>query len=66
MERIKYPRTPHLPYSMSKTDDDKTLPDDSQFEDMNVVVTIKMDGENTTIYPDGYVHARSLDGTGYE
>lgn len=66
MERIKYPRTPHLPYSMSKTDDDKTLPDDSQFEDMNVVVTIKMDGENTTVYPDGYIHARSLDGTGYE
>ena len=66
MERIKYPKTPHLPYSMSKTDDDKTLPDDSQFEGMNVVVTIKMDGENTTIYPDGYVHARSLDGTGYE
>ena len=29
-----------------------------------VVVTIKMDGENTTIYPDGYIHARSLDGTG--
>ena len=24
MERIKYPRTYHLPYSQSKTDDDKT------------------------------------------
>lgn len=66
MERIKYPRTYHLPYSQSKTDDDKTLKDDSQFEGMEVVVTIKMDGENTTVYPDGYVHARSLDGTGYE
>lgn len=33
---------------------------------MEVVVTIKMDGENTTVYPDGYIHARSLDGTGYE
>ena len=61
----KYPRTFHLPYSQSKTDDDKTLPDDSQFEGMNVVVTIKMDGENTTVYPDGYIHARSLDGHGY-
>lgn len=33
---------------------------------MQVVVTIKMDGENTTIYPDGYIHARSLDGNSYE
>ena len=66
MERIKYPRTYHLPYSQSKTDDDKTLPNDDQFKGMEVVVTIKMDGENTTVYPDGYVHARSLDGTGYE
>ena len=66
MERIKYPRTYHLPYSQSKTDDDKTLKDDSQFNGMEVVVTIKMDGENTTIYPDGYIHARSLDGHGYE
>lgn len=66
MERIKYPRTYHLPYSQSKTDDDKTLPNDDQFKGMEVVVTIKMDGENTTIYPDGYIHARSLDGTHYE
>lgn len=66
MERIKYPRTYHLPYSQSKTDDDKTLPNDDQFKGMEVVVTIKMDGENTTVYPDGYIHARSLDGTGYE
>ena len=55
MERIKYPRTYHLPYSQSKTDD-KTLSNDDQFKGMEVVVTIKMDGENTTIYPDGYIH----------
>ena len=42
------------------------MKDDSQFEGMEVVVTIKMDGDNTTIYPDGYIHARSLDGHGYE
>ena len=66
MERIKYPRTYHLPYSQSKTDDDKTLPNDDQFKGIEVVVTIKMDGENTTIYPDGYIHARSLDGNSYE
>lgn len=66
MERIKYPRTFHLPYSQSKTSDDKTLTNDYQFKGMEVVVTIKMDGENTTVYPDGYIHARSLDGTQYE
>lgn len=61
----KYPRTFHLPYSLSKTDDDKTLESDEHFKTMDeVVVTIKMDGENTTIYPDGYIHARSLDGHG--
>lgn len=66
IERIKYPRTPHLPYSESKTDDDKTLPSDEHFNGMDVVVTIKMDGENTTVYPDGYVHARSLEGVSHE
>ena len=49
MERIKYPRTYHLPYSQSKTDDDKTLPNDDQFKGMEVVVTIKMDGEDYLI-----------------
>ena len=34
MERIKYPRTPHLPYSMSKTDDDKTLPNDELLKEI--------------------------------
>jgi len=62
---IKYPRTFHLPYSLSKTDDDKTLESDKHFKQMDeVVVTIKMDGENTTVYPNGYIHARSLDGNG--
>lgn len=30
-----------------------------------VVVTTKMDGENTTVYSDGYLHARSIDGTSH-
>lgn len=65
MERFKYPRTPHLPYSLSKSDDDKTLNSDDHFKEMKeVVVTIKMDGENCTIYNDGYTHARSVDGNG--
>ena len=57
---IKYPRTPHLPYSMGFTSDDKVLKDDSIFNGKEVVVTTKMDGENTTIYSSGFCHARSL------
>jgi len=62
--KIKYPRTFHLPYSLTLTDDDKRLPSDDHFKLMaEVVVTAKMDGENTTVYPDGTLHARSLDGS---
>lgn len=57
--RVKYPRTPHVPWSVG-TSDDKTLANDDQFIGKNVVVTLKMDGENTSIYADGYMHARSL------
>lgn len=57
----KYPRTFHLPWSLSKTQDDRQLKDTSQFEGKEVVVTVKMDGENTTFYSD-YLHARSLEG----
>ena len=61
-KRIKYPRTFHLPYSLTLSDDDKRLASDSIFSEMKVAVSEKMDGENTTIYSDGYIHARSLDG----
>jgi len=65
IQYTKYPRTYHLPYSLTVSDDDKRLASDDQFKDMKeVIVTIKMDGENTTVYPDGYIHARSLDGNG--
>ena len=57
---IKYPRTYHLPFSASKTNDDRTLVNCSQFEGKEVVILEKMDGENTSIYSD-YVHARSLE-----
>ena len=60
--RIKYPRSWHLPYSEKPSSDDKTHVEDSHFKGKEVVVTIKMDGENTTIYND-YIHARSLDST---
>jgi hypothetical protein len=57
--RFKYPRTFHLPYSLRKGDDDKVLPSDAIFRGKEVVVTEKMDGENTTVYAD-YLHARSI------
>lgn len=59
--RYKYPRTPHLPFSASVANDDKVVGDVSSFEGKRVIVTIKMDGENTTLYND-YTHARSIDG----
>jgi hypothetical protein len=37
----------------------------AHFEGREVVVTVKMDGENTTLYRDG-IHARSLDGASHE
>lgn len=56
---IKYPRTYHLPWSAGRSSDDKVLHNTKQFEGKEVVITVKMDGENTTFYDD-YVHARSL------
>ena len=59
--RVKYPRTWHLPISPGATKDDRVLPDSDQFVGHEVVATIKMDGENTTLYRD-YLHARSVGG----
>lgn len=56
----KYPRTPHLPWSPGATSDDVRVVDTSSFQGKKVVVTEKMDGENTTLYRD-HLHARSLD-----
>jgi hypothetical protein len=58
---VKYPRSWHLPWSQGQTKDDRTLKDCSSFVGKRVIVTEKMDGENTTIYSD-YIHARSIDG----
>lgn len=59
VNRFKYPRTYHLPWSPGATRDDRTMKSLSGFEGREVVVTEKMDGENTTLYRDG-IHARSL------
>lgn len=61
----KYPRTFHLPWSQGVASDDRVLRSVAQFESKQVVVTEKMDGENTTLYSD-HLHARSLDSRGGE
>ncbi len=58
---VKYPRTYHLPWSPGLTDDDRVLSSLDQFEGKRVIVTEKMDGENSSLYRD-YYHARSVDG----
>tara|TARA_B100001094_G_scaffold117190_1_gene113032 strand:+ start:1678 stop:2328 length:651 start_codon:yes stop_codon:yes gene_type:complete len=60
MNKIKYPRTPHLPWSKAVTSDDLIQTKHIPFLGKTVVVTEKMDGENTTLYP-FTMHARSLD-----
>lgn len=57
---FKYPRTPHLPWSEGVGSDDLRIIAGSQFEGQQVVITEKMDGENTSIYREK-IHARSLD-----
>lgn len=64
LKRFKYPRTFHVPWSPGMSDDDKTHAEDiieQMFAGKTVVVTEKLDGENTSIYSDGTCHARSLD-----
>ncbi len=60
MYRHKYPRTPHLPWSPGASDDDEHLAGCAHFHGREVVVTEKLDGENTSLYREG-IHARSLD-----
>jgi hypothetical protein len=58
-EKVKYPKTLHLPQSPGLQNDDKLQGDLSSIYGEPLVVTEKMDGENTTLYRDGW-HARSL------
>lgn len=64
-QRVKYPRTFHLPWSEGATSDDKVVQNVDYLNGLDVVVTLKMDGENTTLYRDG-LHARSLDSAHHE
>jgi len=67
--RTKYPRTFHLPWSPGRSDDDKVHTAEAvetMFAGKQVVVTEKVDGENTTVYSDGTCHARSMDSKHHE
>ena len=57
---FKYPRTRHACWSRTIGEDDKVHESMDKFHGMEVVVTEKMDGENTSMYRDHY-HARSID-----
>lgn len=59
ISHVKFPRTYHLPWSPGLTKDDRQMADRDPFAGKEVVATVKMDGENTSMYRDG-VHARSL------
>jgi hypothetical protein len=54
----KYNRTYHLPFSKGTTNDDKISDSISPLINSNIVITEKIDGENTALVNDG-VYARS-------
>ena len=59
--RIKHPSTPHLPWSQEVAGDDKKITTLAPFAGREIWVSEKMDGESTTGYYPGVMHARSLD-----
>jgi hypothetical protein len=56
----KYPRTHHLSWSPGVTSDDRIIPSMRVLETSEVVVTEKLDGEQTSMYRD-HIHARAID-----
>lgn len=61
---MKYPRTPHLPWSPGKTSDDRVIgaAELERLDTLPTIVTEKMDGGNVTMMRDAF-YARSLDST---
>lgn len=62
---MKYPRTFHLPHSPGITSDDRVMKSDEVLRSLTgatkgVVVTEKLDGENTSLHSN-HIHARSED-----
>jgi len=56
---VKYPRTYHFTYSPNVRNDDRMHQSDGLFDGSEVVGTVKMDGENTTM-TNTACHARSV------
>lgn len=60
---VKFPKIAHLPWSEGIDErTDRVLTEEqmqTRFQDQEIVVSEKLDGENTSLYPD-YIHARSL------
>lgn len=61
-DRFKYPHTPYMDISGSVDlhDEVRSLDSFAWSDGRDVIVTEKMDGENTSVYAD-HIHARSLD-----
>lgn len=62
---VKYPRTLHLKWSPGLTKDDRVHKTHEQWENKEVIVGLKMDGENTSMYQD-HIHARSVNSGSHE
>lgn len=60
---VKFPRTYHVPWSENLQNDDRMHQEMIFFLDKEIVVSEKLDGENTSMYTDR-IHARSVD-SGY-
>lgn len=56
---VKYPRTPHLQWSTGASSDDAWAGHVDSWEGTEVVATLKLDGENTSVYHDT-LHARGI------
>jgi hypothetical protein len=56
---VKYHRSYHLPWS-NMSEDDRMMPSIENFIGRRVIVTEKLDGEQTSMYQD-HIHTRSLD-----
>lgn len=56
----KFPKTMHLPWSPNLQNDDRLIENTLDLFNGPIIITEKMDGENTTMYRD-HIHARSID-----
>jgi hypothetical protein len=64
-KRYKYSKTFHFEWTDSISSDDKLFTSMDFLKSKEIVITAKLDGENTTMYSD-YIHARSVDASYHE